>query len=98
MRTFSARSLQRILDYYRGSGEIDWMAIFHPVDSSGAHLSKLREIILYHAERSMSTDQPVGSEFVELDWTAMDLNSLKSKSFQTVQRQLLATFPDPYLP
>lgn len=31
MRTFSARSLQRILDYYRGSGEIDWMAISTPL-------------------------------------------------------------------
>ncbi|QSZ37518.1 hypothetical protein DSL72_008616 [Monilinia vaccinii-corymbosi] len=73
--------------------EVDWSSIFRIVDAYGGRSSVLREIILYHDMEEKPKSQPVGSEFVELDWSAMDPDCQKMQQLQTVQRDLLRDFP-----
>ncbi|KAF7863988.1 hypothetical protein EAF04_006953 [Stromatinia cepivora] len=73
--------------------EVDWYNIFRIVDAYGVRGLELREIILYYDVEEDSTHQPVVSEFVELDWNAMDSSSQKMKDLQSVQRDLLREFP-----
>ncbi|APA09467.1 hypothetical protein SS1G_12272 [Sclerotinia sclerotiorum 1980 UF-70] len=73
--------------------EVDLYNIFRVVNAYGARGIELREIFLYYDVEEDPIHQPVVSEFVELDWNAMDSNSRKMKDLQRVQKDLLRDFP-----
>ncbi|KAA8574854.1 hypothetical protein EYC84_004098 [Monilinia fructicola] len=80
-------------DPVRCDFDVDWFKIFRIVDAYEGRSSVLREIILYHNTEENPKLQPVGSEFVELDWSAMDPECEKMQQLQCVQRDLLRDFP-----
>ncbi|ESZ98126.1 hypothetical protein SBOR_1505 [Sclerotinia borealis F-4128] len=73
--------------------EVDWNDIFRAIDAYGARSSELQEIILYYDMDIEPEYQWAGSEFVELDWSAMDPYCEKMNHLQTVQRELLRDSP-----
>jgi len=80
---------------YRGyTSGINWSKIFRIVDAYGDRSSELREIVLYYDDNEDFTNHSsVRTEFVDLDWSAMDPDCHKVRSLQDVQRDILREFP-----
>ncbi|KAM3085397.1 hypothetical protein ACMFMG_002475 [Clarireedia jacksonii] len=73
---------------------VNWSKIFRIVDAYGERSSELQEIVLYYDDNEEFTNHSsVRTEFVDLDWGAMDPDCHKIRSLQDVQRDLLREFP-----
>ncbi|KAF7902768.1 hypothetical protein EAF00_002671 [Botryotinia globosa] len=73
-----------------------WTNIFDAIDSHIYLGYELQDIVLYYDAEDkpeQASEQADRSEFVEVDWTAMDPESQKTKMLQCAQRDLLKKMP-----